>query len=304
MKTQFEATIVQHRDDAANDPASTLQRDRTCALVGKLELALAGAIAALIGWLAATSEAGAPVLGALVLLVAAAGFGGLKRRAGARAHTARTDHSVALYNRGGLIAHGEALLASCRRDRRDLTLAVFDCSDLLEARVIYGSNTNRALIDCIVSKLTLLAGNQGLAARTGPAQFAVAMPMARDRAARAIERALGNPCRIELERGDSEIVLVPNLMVETVPRTATLEKLFCALCRGLARVQDEEKTRLRYLQRERERHSRTESKRQRPGAAAAPHRTGAARREPEEVNLYATAGTVPMPLTARQGSAA
>ena len=183
-------------------------------------------------------------------------LGALARRPSEQLETARTDCSTLLYNRSGLMAHGQALLASCRGEGRELTLAVFDCNDLLEARQIYGNRTSRKLIACIIAKMTSLAGERGLAARTGPTQFAVAMPMGRDKALQAIGRVLGNPGRIELEGGNSEIVLVPNLMAESVSQTGSLERLFAALCRGLARVRDDEQQRNRYLQRERERHSR------------------------------------------------
>lgn len=183
-------------------------------------------------------------------------LGSLSRRRTARADDARTDSSTDLYNRSGLLAHGGDLLATCRAESRELTLAVFDCNDLLEARALYGNRTSRQLVDSIVGKLALLAGNQGLAARTGPTQFAVAMPMSREKAVQAIERILGNPARFELEGSRHEIVLVPHLMVEAIPAAGSIERMFAALCRGLSRVQEEERMRQSYLQRERERHSR------------------------------------------------
>lgn len=166
------------------------------------------------------------------------------------------DGTTLLYNLDGLMAQGNILLARCRGERRELTLAVFNCDDLVEARQVYGSRTGRKLIDCIVGKMTLLAGDRGLAGRTGATQFSVVLPMGRDKALQAIERVLGNPGRIELEGGNSELVLVPNVMVEAVPETASLERLFTALCRGLARLHEQEQLRHRYLQRERQRHSR------------------------------------------------
>ena len=293
MKSGFETTIMQG-DDAANDSAPAAQWARFCAVVRQLEPFVAGAIAALIAWLAATSDTGAPVLWAVALLALAVGLAAMARRTGPRLDSARTDSSNALYNRRGLLTHGENLLARCRRERRDLTLVVFDCNDLLEASTIYGQNTSRALIASIVRKLTLLAGDQGLAARTGPTQFAVAMPMSRDRAAYAIERVLGNPCRIELERRNSEIVLVPNLMIEAVSRTETFERLFAAMCRGLARVQEEEETRLRYLQRERERHSRHRAARNPSVDGLAPVGDRA-----DHGTVHGGAITMPMPLPMR-----
>lgn len=225
-------------------------------------------------------------------------LGAMSRRPALRLERERTDSSTALYNLGGLLAHGKVLLATCRAERRELTLAVFDCSDLMEARALYGSRTTRKLIDRIVHKLTLLAGAGGLAARTGPTQFAVALPMARDKAVQAIERVLGNPGRFELEGGDSEIVLVPDVMVEAVPATGSVERMHAALCRGLARIQEEQQLRHRHLQRERERHSRPMCIQPLPEAPAArPAR--APRLDPDPVFAQQIPNTIAMPLTMR-----
>jgi GGDEF domain-containing protein len=226
-------------------------------------------------------------------------LGSLSRRSSARVDDGRTDHSTALYNRSGLLTHGKELLASCRAERRDLTLAVFDCADLLEARTIYGNRTCRKLVDSIVRKLTLLAGNQGFAARTGPTQFAVAMPMSREKAMQAIERALGNPTRFELEGCKSEIVLVPHLMVETVPAAGTVERMFAALCRGLARIQEEERVRQTYLQRERERHSRPMAIQPLPADTPPARPARAPLLDPDPVVVHQIPNTIPMPLQMR-----
>ncbi len=225
-------------------------------------------------------------------------LGAMARRPALRLERERTDSSTALYNRGGLLAHGKVLLATCRAERRELTLAVFDCSDLMEARAIYGSRTTRKLIDGIVRKLTLVAGADGLAARTGPTQFAVALPLARDKAVQAIERVLGNPGRFELEGGDSEIVLVPDVMVEAVPAAGSLERMYAALCRGLARVQEEQRLRHRHLQRERERHSRPMSIQPLPDAPVA-RPAKAPRLAPDPVFTHQIPNTIPMPLSMR-----
>lgn len=247
--------------------------------------------------LASLSAQGAFLLILPVLL--AMKLGAMTRQPGERLESARTDSRTSLYNRSGLMAHGRALLESCRRERRELTLAVFDCNDLLEARAIYGSRTSRKLIDSIIRKMTLLAGDRGLAARTGPTQFVVALPMGRDKAVQAIERVLGNPTRFELEARNSEIVLVPNLMVETVSENGSLEKLFAAMCRGLSRLHDEEQRRQRYLQRERERRSRPMSVTQ-PLADAQPGRpVRAPSLEPDPVVAHQIPATIPMPLPTR-----
>jgi GGDEF domain-containing protein len=225
-------------------------------------------------------------------------LGVMLRRCAERVESARRDSSTGLYNRVGIMMHGNILLASCRKHRRELTLAVFDCNDLVEARTVYGKRVSRKLIAGIVRKLTLLAADQGVAARTGPTQFAVALPMSRDKAVHAIERLLGNPCRFELEGGEGEVVLVPNLMVESIAGAGTLERLFAAMCRGLARIQEEEARRQRYLQRERERHSRPMPL-QAPEPDARALRMARVRLDPDPVAVQRIPNTIPMPLPTR-----
>lgn len=208
------------------------------------------------------------------------------------------DSRTSIYNRTGLMVHGRLLLESCRREHREFTLAVFDCNDLREAREIYGTRTSGKLIGSIVKKLGQLAGDRGLAARTGPTQFAVALPMSRDRAVQAIERVLGNPSRFEIDSGNSEIVLVPNVMVETVSEAGTVERLFAALCRGLSRTHEDEQLRHRYLQRERERHSRPMP----PQPAASVRIVSPARAPrlgPDPAAMHQIPPTMPLPLSMR-----
>jgi diguanylate cyclase (GGDEF)-like protein len=170
----------------------------------------------------------------------------------------RIDNSTELYNKTGFTVHGDDLLAACRRDNRPLSVAVFDCADLLEVRSIYGSRVARKLIARIAGKLNSLSGDHGLAARTGPAEFSVVLPgMAREKALAAIARVLGSPLRIELDAGDSEIVLVPNFLVERAGAdTGSVDEIHQELQRELAQIGDQQQRRCQYLQRERERHSR------------------------------------------------
>jgi GGDEF domain-containing protein len=172
--------------------------------------------------------------------------------------SALIDASTALYNLAGFIVHGDEMLAACQSDGRPLSVAVFDCADLLEVRAIYGSRTARKLATRIVSKLSALSVDRGLAARTGPAEFSVLLPgISRDKALAAIHRVLGNPGRVELDGCNSEIVLVPGVLVENAGcDTGSVEELRGELSRELARQQAYEKRRQLHMRRQRERHSR------------------------------------------------
>jgi GGDEF domain-containing protein len=198
----------------------------------------------------------------------------------------RIDPGTALYNLAGFAAHGNVLLANCRRDKRPLSVAVFNCADLLEVREIYGSRIARKLRERTVRKLSGLCSKHGLAARTGPAEFTVLLPgMGRDKALAAIARAMGSPMRIELDAGDSEIVMVPGFMVEAAgPDVSCITQMHEELRGDLAQVEHTEQRRRHYLQRERERHSR-------------PMGLGAATRDrAPEASSRPLASTMPAPL--------
>jgi len=191
-------------------------------------------------------------------LLLAMKFGAVMRRPDETLESGRIDSATALYNHAGFIAHGDEMLAACRSDGRPLSVVVFDCADLLEVRRIYGSTMARKLTARIVRKLGALSADRGLAARTGVTEFTVVLPgMGREKALAAIQRVLGSPMRVELDTGDSEIVLVPDFLVETAGSdTASVGELHTELRRELALQHDREQRRQHRLTRERERHSR------------------------------------------------
>lgn len=241
---------------------------------------------------------GAPAFAvpAALLAAAAAGMAGnWLRRADARREAHCFDPATGLCTLSGLLAYGEELLAS--RGQQAATLAVFDCSDLLEVRQIYGSRVARTLLQRLSRKLAAIAGERGLAARTGPAEFAVLLPGAgRERALQALQQVLGVPSRIEYEAGDSEIMLVPDFLLGPVGEDEDdLAGLHRALSRKLAWVREQEARRQSYLRRERERHSRPLPLQDDGAAPARP-----ARLEPELDDRRALPElppTVPMPLS-------
>ena len=178
-------------------------------------------------------------------LLLAMKFGVVMRRPDETLEKGRIDSSTALYNEAGFAAYGNEMLEDSKRDGLPLSVAVFDCSDLLEVRAIYGNRMARKLADRIVRKLSTLSVDRGLAARTGPAEFSVVLPgMGREKALAAIHRVLGNPLRIEMDAGNSEIVLVPGFLVETAGTDcASVDELHSELHRELARQQASEQRR-------------------------------------------------------------
>ena len=225
-------------------------------------VALAVAEFALAGWQASSDSAAALLAQGAFLcvfpLLLAMKFGSVMRRPDEALENGRIDSSTALYNKQGLNELGDDMLAAAQRDRRPVAVAVFDCADLLEVRTIYGSRIARKLLARIVRKLMSITADRGLAARTGPAEFTVVLPgMTRDKALATIQKVLGNPSRIELDAGDSEIVLVPSFLVESSGTdTASINELYLDLRRELLQISQDEQRRHHHMRRERERHSR------------------------------------------------
>lgn len=155
------------------------------------------------------------------------------------------DAQTGLFNRRGLLTRGERLLA--RNGAADAALVVFDFSDLLEVRCIYGSRAGAAARRAVVSTLARLAGRRGIAARTGPAQFAVLLPGACvQRALDAVHRVLGQPCRLELELGREELVLVPHHAIGACEREPDgLEQQYMQLSVAIAQERAAEERRRR-----------------------------------------------------------
>jgi GGDEF domain-containing protein len=166
------------------------------------------------------------------------------------------DRSTGLYNRSGLFAAANE--AARTRGGCELGMVLLDFADLVEIFQIYGNTTARKVVARIVRRLRVLAGLRGFAGRTGPTQFAVVLPgVTQEKARRRIQRVLGRPACVEFDAGDSEIVVVPDLRVDSVePGEATVQLLYRDMCRELARAQQVELRRLNWLTSERERHSR------------------------------------------------
>lgn len=197
-----------------------------------------------------------------------------------------------------MVAAGDALMQRARRNRQAMTVAVFNLSDLPELRSVFGRRVTQEVVQRVSEMFQRIATGKGLVARTGPTEFTVLMPgFGRDGALAVIGEVMGHPCCIELEASRDEIVLIPEFMVQTVRNdTSSVADVIAALKRSIAQSQEREHSRRRYLQRERESHTRPMELRATSGVNP-PSRVE--RRTPRPV--YQSAETIPMPLAARNG---
>jgi len=157
-----------------------------------------------------------------------------------------------------MLKAGEKLLARARSENQPLTMAVFDLDDLPEMESVFGAIVTREVVAQVALRLQGIAGSRGLVIRTDATVFTVLMPgFGRDRAQHAIERTMGKPCCIELDADDHEIVLVPEVKVHSFRADSpSMEQVYIELRRAISQAQHLEQRRQRYLQRERESHTR------------------------------------------------
>lgn len=191
-----------------------------------------------------------------------------------------------------MLAAGERMLQRARRDNQLLSIAVFDLSDLPELESVFGARLTQGVVGKIAGRLQEMATAKGLAMRTDATVFTVLMPgFGRDRALLAIQKTMGHPCCIELDAGDNEIVLVPEFKVHTLRSdSGSLGQVYSDLCRSISQAKKNEQRRRKYLQQERESHTRPMALRAQ-GESSDP-----AHGHPVFRNV---APTIPMPLSGR-----
>ena len=193
-----------------------------------------------------------------------------------------------------LFAAGEQMLAQSRRDNHALSVIVFDLNDLPELENVFGPAVVLEVLAEVALRLQDLATSRGLVIRSGPTLFTVLITgFGRDRAHLAIEKTMGSPCCIELNTGDHEIVLIPDFALHTVragsPGLAQIQR---DLRQQIEQAQTQEARRRRYLQKERESHTRPMALRM--GAA----RVTSDEHQPAAPADHADQATVPVPLRA------
>jgi hypothetical protein len=160
-----------------------------------------------------------------------------------------------LLDLSNLIAQGERMLD--RAGERPVTLLVFDFEELAELRKLYGDTIRRTALQQVGAALQSLASGRGLAARTGPAQFALLLRnCTRDEAMVTVMGALGTPCRFELEADGGEVILVPDVLAgECSRQPGGIGALHRSLSSRLLEGRRQRKLRELHLRRTRERYS-------------------------------------------------
>lgn len=103
------------------------------------------------------------------------------------------------------------------QDKQPMTVIVFELGDLPQVEAVFGASVAQEILAHASDKLQRLAGRAGLAVRTAASEFTVLLPWAdRARATVTVDAMFGRPCRIELEKDHTEILVLPDFEVSTL----------------------------------------------------------------------------------------
>ncbi|MEO5672360.1 MAG: diguanylate cyclase [Ramlibacter sp.] len=148
-------------------------------------------------------------------------FGRAMRRIEDALDESLVDRPTSLYNKAGLLRHGEPLVSSFTGEKKPVSLAVFNFSDLRQVHDAHGRRAGRKALAAVVRELVTIAGEQGFASRTGAMEFTLVLPgISHDRAVRMVEKQLGTPPRITVPAGSARAVVEPSWMVRPVSAEA------------------------------------------------------------------------------------
>lgn len=164
---------------------------------------------------------------------------GLVMKSTARPKTAiSAEQKKWLRDKQAMLVAGNEMLGRCRRDNQPLSVVVFSVDNLPQLKSVFGRDVARQFVSKALARLSGMATEKGLAARTGATVFTVLLPgLGHDRAVALVHETLGNPCRIELNAGENDAVLVPVFMVKTVNKeTASIEDVYQAMRRNISQA--------------------------------------------------------------------
>lgn len=133
----------------------------------------------------------------------------------------------------GTVALEAAALAMQQRGA-SYSMLLFELRDLPELECVFGARAAQAAMAAFSAQLAKVAGRNGRLVRTGPTLFAVLLPIANPEYALAAAQAvLGRPCRIELQVRGDDVVLLPDVTLQTMAADAEVAPAHEALRRRL-----------------------------------------------------------------------
>ena len=156
-----------------------------------------------------------------------------------------TDRTTGLFNSLGMATLGATIVDNCRREQQQVSLVVVRIEDLSDLRDIFGGRLYREAMFKIGRSLERVVPLRGMVARTGRTEFALLAPrLSRCEALALLTRSLGTPPRFEFTLGGTEMILVPEVAAEVIPKDVSITKAHDQLLRSLEVFSESERARL------------------------------------------------------------
>lgn len=128
----------------------------------------------------------------------------------------------------------EAAALEMQQRQAPYSMLLFELRDLPELECVFGARAAQAAMAAFSAQLAKVAGRNGRLVRTGPTLFAVLLPIANPEYALAAAQAvLGRPCRIELQVRGDDVVLLPDVALQTMAADTEVAPAHEALRRRL-----------------------------------------------------------------------
>jgi GGDEF domain-containing protein len=155
-------------------------------------------------------------------------------------------------------AAGDRMLRAAANAGSPITVVLVELHDLPELEYLFGARVARTAVAKTSASLRQMAGGNGLVLQIDAMTSAVLLPELEAEGARArMHSSFGRLCCVEFESDGEDIVLVPDVALKTVEgKSVSFERLYRALRKELEDTRAQAQRRDRYLQRERESHSR------------------------------------------------
>lgn len=146
------------------------------------------------------------------------------------------------------------LIRHCREEGEPLAMLLVQLSDLPELRATFGDQHSRRMVRKLFLELHAFAPPEAVVMRTEAAVFCVLMPgLDREAALAAFEEAFGHTLALEFDAGEDEIVLVPDVVMRTMPASAArAARVYQEMLSSIEQTRAIEARRERRLRREHE----------------------------------------------------
>lgn len=116
-----------------------------------------------------------------------------------------------------------------------VTIVLLDFYDLNDLQDTFGSAETSVFLTQIARKLRELASGGGVVERLGPTTFSVLLPgQGQEKSLSALYEVLGCPCRVEIDSGCNEMILLPYIRTANAGgRHGAISGILATMCEAV-----------------------------------------------------------------------